>query len=138
MPSCNFCGKTIHFDSAFKSKKGKHIPLSGARGSSEHRCKARPFDRETRREYARQQQAAEEQRRRRNTTTTSSALSLPRYYNTIGFSPFIQHIKQDIKRAYQKLVMLYRPDRSHDPSTIPKFIAVREAYEKYIVEAPSS
>lgn len=61
---CYSCGKEIHFDPNIKSKNGKSIPLSGKTGTSKHRCPAKPFNKETRRQWWRSQQQQQYQRQR--------------------------------------------------------------------------
>ena len=60
---CYHCCKEIHFDPDMKSERGKYIPLSGKTGTAKHRCSARSFNKDTRRQWWRSQ---EQQRQHHN------------------------------------------------------------------------
>src|SRR5919198_1088360 len=47
---CNSCGKDIRFSEFETSISSKRIPLNTKTGAH-HRCKAKPFNRETRRQW---------------------------------------------------------------------------------------
>lgn len=49
------------------------------------------------------------------------------YYRTLGLDPGAS--KDQIKKAYRKLAMIYHPDRNHDPGAKEHFIRLTEAYE---------
>ena len=139
MPNCYHCQKEIHFDPDVKSKNGKYIPLSGKTGTTKHSCTAKPFNKETRRQWwwsqqqqyqhqQRQHQHQQQQQRWRNTTTTVSE-RMRKYLAVLGLPPFCESI-DEVKQAYRRLALLYHPDRSKDASTAGKFIESNDAYEK--------
>ena len=84
---CNSCGKDIRFSEFETSISSKRIPLNTKTGAH-HRCKAKPFNRETRRQWWWYQQKKAEQQRQRNKQDHSyRLLSLSKhseYAKTLG------------------------------------------------------
>jgi DnaJ domain len=138
---CKFCGKEIHFDERIKSRYGKFIPLSGEKGTAKHRCKARPFNRQTRRQWWRQQRRDQWQREQEKLSHVRKPRSLAKSLQELGLTPafrFPPYTLEEIKRAYRQLALQYHPDKSGTPATAERFIAVQDAYEYCLKELTSS
>jgi hypothetical protein len=63
--NCKDCSKELTFDEYHISESGKHIPLSKASGKI-HRCKEKPFNKDTRKQWWQQQEAKAWGERERN------------------------------------------------------------------------
>lgn len=69
---CKYCGVEIKFDPDFTSDSGKMIPMSMSKSGGKHRCSARPFNRYTRRAYARAKELEQEESENNNETYSYS------------------------------------------------------------------
>jgi hypothetical protein len=137
MVVCRYCSKEIHFDSAFKSQRGKWIPLSGKSGTAKHRCPARPFNRQTCRRWWEQQRREQWRREQEQLARLRKGHSIEKYLAQLGLLPpkrWPPWTLGEIKDAYRKLAMKYHPDRSKDPATAPKFIEITNAHEQCVKE----
>ena len=143
---CYYCGKVIHFDPDIKSETGKSIPLSGEKGTSKHRCKANPFNKDTRRQYAKQKNQKQKQQKSKSYSSNSTwqedveeelrqwyhstiGTIPPKYLVTLGLPADCKDMNK-IKNAYRKLALQYHPDRNHEPDAKDKFIRIQDAYDQ--------
>jgi hypothetical protein len=141
MVLCYGCGREIHFDNAFRSPSGKFIPLSGSKGYKKHRCKARPFNRKSRREWW-ENQRRQAQQKFEEIQMAKTMEKKQKILEVLGLSDrqsrplkkWDSFTLQDFKNAYRKLAMRYHPDRCKDNESAAKFIEISDAYESAIEE----
>jgi hypothetical protein len=121
---CKYCGKEIHFDPSVRSSSGKFIPLTGAKGTAKHRCKNRPFNRQTRRQWWFDHQRLQKLEKFRKP------------FVQLGLAPPFKPVYtvEEVKAAYRKLALQYHPDKSGTPATAPRFIEITNAYETCLAE----
>jgi NADH:ubiquinone oxidoreductase subunit len=98
---CNSCGKDIRFSEFETSISSKRIPPN-TKTEAHHRCKAKPFNRETRRQWWDQQKKAEQQRQRNKQDHSYRLLSLSKhseYAKTLGvaINATARRLKKHIK-----------------------------------------
>lgn len=144
MTQCFSCGTDVFFDNNTLSKYGKKIPLThDYSGYHKHRCKAKPFNRDTRKAYWQEQnrKAEQEQRRRqREYEQDSHRWSQERKYDvstrkriarlTLGISENVTY--EEARNAYRNLIMKYHPDRCSDIDATEKATKINLAWEDYI------
>lgn len=133
MTNCFACGKEIIFDDDFVSKSGKKIPLSKTT-KRPHRCKEKPFNKHTRRQWwQKQQRDAEENRERyqQQKPTETKLSKQQQYYQTLELSRGCT--VQDLKTAWRKKMLEYHPDRNNSPDAEQKTREIIEAYENIII-----
>lgn len=136
MINCYHCGKEITFNDDYISISGKKIPLSKSTNRP-HRCKAKPFNKETRRAWWYQQQAESERKREQQQKqdeqkqeyhrTFTENLKQLNYYKILGVKQGCS--EKELLNAWRKKMLEYHPDRNHSPDADEKTRQIIEAYE---------
>jgi hypothetical protein len=136
MLQCFDCGKEIIFDDYHISKYGKKIPLS-KNTKRPHRCKVKPFNKESRRAWwYKQQQQAEENRQKQQQEhakkeqyhrTFQENVKQLNYYQILGVR--VGCTERELTVAWRKKMLEYHPDRNHSPDATEKTRQIIEAYE---------
>ena len=119
------------------------IPLSKT-SHRPHRCKAKPFNRGTRRQWWHEQQRKAEQTRQERQRKEEKQkqyyhnfqeqLKQKNYYQILGIQPAAGCTEQELKDVFRKKMLEFHPDRNHSPDAHEQTIKIIEAYEKINLE----